>query len=118
MSNKLFFGLTSETLIFVVIAALLYVLKKKVKMILNTRTRRALNEVINEPVIGLKGVITEIMPNGFYLVETVFEHNKHVIKCHISHKCKKLCKTIKPNDSVGIEVSPYDLSKGRIVKLL
>ena len=109
MLKKLFSGFTIEALL-LVIALLIYVLIRQ--------TRRARHTIKGEPVVRLEGVVTEIMPDGSYWVETVVEHNKHSIKCHISRKCKKLCKTIKPNDSVGIEVSPYDLTKGRIIKRL
>ena len=120
MLHKFFAGFTIEALL-LVIALLIYVLIRQTRRARHTIKGEPvirLEGVVGEPVIRLEGVVTEIMPDGSYWVETVVEHNKHSIKCHISRKCKKLCKTIKPNDRVGIEVSPYDLTKGRIVKRL
>ena len=57
------------------------------------------------------GTITEALPNAMFRVEL---ENGHVITAHISGKMRMHYIKILPGDRVRIEMSPYDLSKGRI----
>ena len=63
-------------------------------------------------VIEVEGVVLEKLPNAMFRVELV---NKHVVLAHISGKLRMNYIKILPGDSVKIEMSPYDLTKGRIV---
>ena len=59
-----------------------------------------------------EGVVTEVLPNATFKVQLP---NGHVITCYISGKLRMNYIKIIPGDSVKIEMSPYDLTKGRIV---
>ena len=64
-----------------------------------------------EDVIELEGTILESLPNAMFRVEL---ENGHEILAHISGKIRKNFIRILPGDKVKVEMSPYDLSKGRI----
>lgn len=63
-------------------------------------------------VIEVEGVVVEKLPNAMFKVELV---NKHVVLAHISGKLRMNFIKILPGDKVTIELSPYDLTKGRII---
>ena len=63
-------------------------------------------------VIEVEGVVLEKLPNAMFKVELV---NKHVVLAHISGKLRMNFIRILPGDKVTIELSPYDLTKGRII---
>lgn len=65
-----------------------------------------------EEVIEVRGVVLETLPNTMFKVEL---ENGHVILAHISGKMRKNFIKILKGDSVTIEISPYDLTKGRII---
>ena len=64
-----------------------------------------------EDLIEVEGVVIEALPNANFRVELP---NKHVILAHISGKLRMNYIRIVPGDKVKIEMSPYDLTKGRI----
>ncbi len=64
-----------------------------------------------EDVIELEGTVLEALPNATFKVEL---QNGHVILAHVSGKLRMNYIRIVPGDKVTIEMSPYDLSKGRI----
>ena len=57
------------------------------------------------------GTILEALPNAMFRVEL---QNGHVITAHISGKMRMFYIRILPGDKVKVEISPYDLTKGRI----
>lgn len=63
-------------------------------------------------VIEVEGTVLETLPNAMFRVEIA---NKHRILAHISGKMRKYFIRILPGDKVLVELSPYDLTKGRIV---
>jgi len=63
-------------------------------------------------VIEVIGRVTEPLPNAMFKVEL---ENGHIIMAHISGKMRMHYIRIIPGDEVTIEMTPYDLSKGRIV---
>jgi len=63
-------------------------------------------------VIEVEGVVLEKLPNAMFKVEL---ENKHVVLAHISGKLRMNFIKILPGDKVTIELSPYDLTKGRII---
>ena len=63
-------------------------------------------------VIELEGTVLEKLPNAMFKVEL---ENGHQVLAHISGKLRMNFIRIIPGDKVTIELSPYDLSKGRIV---
>lgn len=92
------------------------------------KTRKSLLEtlyssyffVYNEPlltmagqkeVIKLVGKVVEALPNTQFKVEL---ENGHTVLCHISGKMRKHYIRLVPGDSVEVELTPYDLTKGRI----
>ncbi|BES71110.1 translation initiation factor IF-1 [Marinobacter nanhaiticus D15-8W] len=63
-------------------------------------------------VIEMEGVIVDTLPNTMFRVELA---NGHVVTAHISGKMRKNYIRILTGDKVKVELTPYDLSKGRIV---
>ena len=63
-------------------------------------------------VIELEGTVTEALPNAMFKVKL---ENGHEILCHISGKLRMNFIKIVPGDKVTLELSPYDLTKGRII---
>jgi len=68
--------------------------------------------VPKEEPIRVEGVIKEALPNATFKVEL---ENGHQLLAHVSGKIRMHFIRILPGDKVTVEVSPYDLSKGRIV---
>ena len=64
-----------------------------------------------EDVIEIEGVVVEALPNAQFLVELT---NGHRLLAHISGKLRMNFIRILPGDKVTVEISPYDLTKGRI----
>jgi len=60
----------------------------------------------------LTGLVTELLPATMFRVEL---ENGHIILAHLSGKMRLHRMKIIPGDRVSIEISPYDLTKGRIV---
>ena len=65
-----------------------------------------------EDVIEVEGPVVEALPNTNFKVEL---ENGHQILAHISGKLRMNYIKILPGDKVKVELSPYDLSKGRII---
>lgn len=63
-------------------------------------------------VIEVEGKVTETLPNAMFKVEL---ENGHVVLAHISGKLRMNFIRILQGDKVKIELSPYDLNKGRII---
>ena len=63
-------------------------------------------------VIEIEGVVVEKLPNAMFKVEL---ENGHIVLAHISGKLRMNFIKILPGDKVTLGMSPYDLSKGRIV---
>lgn len=66
----------------------------------------------NKEVIELGGTIVESLPGTQFKVEL---ENGHCIIAHVAGKMRKHFIRIVPGDSVTVELTPYDLTKGRIV---
>ena len=64
-----------------------------------------------EDVIEIEGIVVEKLPNAMFKVEL---ENGHTILAHISGKLRMNFIRILPGDKVTLEMSPYDLTKGRI----
>ncbi|MBN8445467.1 MAG: translation initiation factor IF-1 [Rheinheimera sp.] len=65
-----------------------------------------------EDVIEMQGTILDTLPNTMFRVEL---ENGHVVIAHISGKMRKNYIRILTGDKVTVELTPYDLTKGRIV---
>ena len=66
---------------------------------------------MSKDVIEMEGVVNESLPNATFKVEL---ENGMVVLAHISGKIRKHFIRILPGDKVKIELSPYDLTRGRI----
>lgn len=64
-----------------------------------------------EDVLEVEGTVLEALPNAMFQVEL---ENGHKILAHISGKLRMHYIKILPGDKVTVEISPYDLTKGRI----
>jgi translation initiation factor IF-1 len=65
-----------------------------------------------EDAIEVMATVIEPLPNAMFRVEL---ENKHQVLAHISGKMRKNFIRILPGDKVAVELSPYDLTRGRIV---
>ena len=65
-----------------------------------------------EEPIQVEGVVVESLPNAMFRVEL---NNGHKVLAHISGKMRMNYIRILPGDTVKLELSPYDLTQGRIV---
>ena len=82
------------------------ILHKNVKLF-NRRGRK----LAKEDVIEVEGTVVETLPNTVFKVEL---KNGHQILAHISGKLRMNYIKILPGDKVKVELSPYDLTRGRI----
>ncbi|KRM23314.1 translation initiation factor IF-1 [Latilactobacillus graminis] len=64
-----------------------------------------------DDVIEIEGKVTDTLPNAMFKVEL---ENGAIILAHVSGKIRKNYIKILPGDRVTVELSPYDLTKGRI----
>ena len=64
-----------------------------------------------QDVIEVEGKVLEALPNAMFQVEL---ENGHVVLAHVSGKIRMNFIRILPGDKVTVEMSPYDLTKGRI----
>lgn len=67
--------------------------------------------VKQKEVIELTGKIVETLPGAMFKVEL---ENGHIIDAHVAGKMRKYYIRIVPGDTVTVELTPYDLTKGRI----
>lgn len=65
-----------------------------------------------EQALEVEGTVKEALPNAMFRVEL---ENGHVVLAYISGKMRKHFIRILPGDKVSLELSPYDLTRGRIV---
>ena len=66
-----------------------------------------------EEGITVEGTVLESLKGAMFRVE--LDNNKHMVTAHISGKMRKYYIRILPGDRVTVELSPYDLGRGRIV---
>ena len=64
-----------------------------------------------EELIQVEGEIVEALPNAMFRVKL---DNEHIVLAHVSGKMRMHFIRILPGDKVKLEISPYDLSRGRI----
>ncbi len=65
----------------------------------------------NKDFVVVKGVVEENLPNATFRVKL---DNGHVILCHLAGKLRMHRIRLTPGDEVQVEITPYDLTKGRI----
>lgn len=71
----------------------------------------SLSYMAKQDVIEMQGTVVETLPNTMFRVEL---ENGHVVTAHISGRMRKHYIRILTGDEVTVEMTPYDLSKGRI----
>ena len=69
-------------------------------------------EMTKEEAIEVEGIVKESLPNTMFRVEL---ENNHVVLAHLSGKMRKYYIRIVPGDKVKVALSPYDLTRGRII---
>ncbi|MFT7625702.1 MAG: translation initiation factor IF-1 [Myxococcota bacterium] len=72
---------------------------------------RAEDRLAKEEGISVEGTVVEPLPNAMFRVEL---ENGHKVLAHVSGKMRKFFIRILPGDKVTVELSPYDLTRGRI----
>lgn len=78
----------------------------------NKEAKRAQSETPKEEAIEVTGTVLEPLPNGMFRVEL---DNHHQVLAHISGRMRKNFIRILAGDRVTVELSPYDLTRGRII---
>ena len=66
-----------------------------------------------EEVVRVEGIVKETLPNAMYLIEI---EGGHKVLGHVSGKMRMNYIKLLPGDYVSLELSPYDLTRGRIVR--
>lgn len=66
-----------------------------------------------EDIVSVEGVVLETLPNAVFKIKI---EGEHIVLGHVSGKMRMNYIRILPGDKVVIELSPYDLTKGRIVR--
>jgi len=84
-------------------------IKKAIKLYISSNKEANMSKA---DVIEIEGTVVEKLPNAMFQVEL---ENGHQVLAHISGKLRMNFIRILPGDKVTIELSPYDLSKGRII---
>lgn len=67
---------------------------------------------MSKETIEFEGTIVESLPNAMFKVKL---ENEHIVLAHISGKIRKNFIKILPGDKVKVELTPYDLTRGRII---
>ena len=75
------------------------------------RKTEEVNNLAKDDVIELEGIVTDALPNAMFKVDI---GNGHTILAHISGRLRMNFIKILPGDKVTVQMSPYDLTQGRI----
>ena len=75
------------------------------------RTEKSSEPAVEKDIIEMNGKVTQVLPNAFFRVEL---ENGHTILAHVAGKMRKFFIKIIQGDSVTVQLSPYDLQRGRI----
>lgn len=78
---------------------------------MSVRNKGGFDNLSKDDVIEMEGTVLEALPNAMFQVKL---ENGYVILAHISGKLRMNFIKILPGDKVKVELSPYDLSRGRI----
>ena len=68
--------------------------------------------MVKQDLLEFKGVVTELLPNAMFRVKL---ENNHEVLAHTAGKLRKNRIRVLTGDNVLVEVTPYDLKKGRII---
>ncbi len=77
----------------------------------NFKQNKEVTKKVKQDVIELEGLVEDVIPGGEFVVTL---ENKHVIKARVSGKMRLNHIRILKGDRVTVELSPYDLTRGRI----
>ena len=66
-----------------------------------------------QDLLQFKGKVIELLPNAMFRVQ--LEENNHIVTAHTAGKLRKNRIRVLQGDNVTVEVTPYDLTKGRII---
>jgi len=81
-------------------------------LLISPSSNKWAREVAKKDTIRLQAKVTDALPNAMFKVEL---ENGHKIMAHVSGKMRMHFIRILPGDTVVVEMSPYDLNRGRIV---
>lgn len=70
---------------------------------------------MSKDAIQMEAVVVKALPNAMFLVEAALGDGKHEVLATVSGKMRKNFIRILPGDRVTVELSPYDLKRGRII---
>jgi len=71
--------------------------------------------MVKDQPMTVSGTIKEALPNAMFQVEVEIGCRSHEVLAHIAGKMRMYFVKILPGDIVNVEISPYDLSRGRII---
>lgn len=78
----------------------------------------AIGNMAKTEVIEVEAIVTQALPNTMFRCEFDLGGKKHSVLGHISGRLRKNFIRILPGDKVRVELSPYDLARGRITRRL
>lgn len=68
-----------------------------------------------QDAVRMDGIVKDALPNAMFKVEIMIGDKPHMVLAHVSGKMRMNFIRILPGDKVVVEISPYDLTRGRIV---
>jgi translation initiation factor IF-1 len=68
-----------------------------------------------QDAVRMEGIVKDALPNAMFKVEIMIGDKAHIVLAHVSGKMRMNFIRILPGDKVVVEISPYDLTRGRIV---
>jgi len=68
-----------------------------------------------QDAVRIEGIVKEALPNAMFKVDVNMGDKHHEVLAHVSGKMRMHFIRILPGDKVTVEISPYDLSRGRII---
>jgi len=77
--------------------------------------RKKVEDMGKQDAVRVEGIVKDALPNAMFKVEITVGEKKHTVLAHVSGKMRMNFIRILPGDKVAVEISPYDLTRGRIV---
>ena len=68
-----------------------------------------------QDAVRVEGIVKDALPNAFFKVDIAVGDKTHTVLAHVSGKMRMNFIRILPGDKVTVEISPYDMTRGRIV---
>jgi translation initiation factor IF-1 len=88
------------------------ILRREIERVSAAEADKKRNRMAKEELLSFEGTVIELLPNATFRVKL---DNDHVVIAHTAGKMRKNRIRVLAGDKVTVEMTPYDLSKGRII---